>query len=120
MRDCLLAFGCITHARPAHRRSDGWRGLTIGFLLVGHFFPVPGINLGSVGVTLFFVLSGWLMTRLPFLQEMPIRTFYRRRVSRIFPIHFFFIAAMVAPYLLLGLPIDTVDAAATACFSRTT
>lgn len=22
---------------------DGWRGLAITFLLIGHFFPIPGI-----------------------------------------------------------------------------
>ena len=37
---------------------DGWRGLAIGALMVGHFAPVPGINFGAVGLELFFVLSG--------------------------------------------------------------
>ena len=69
---------------------DGWRGLAIGILLIGHFFPVPGINLGAVGVNLFFVLSGWLMARLLFVQQVSSASFYRRRISRIFPAHFFF------------------------------
>jgi peptidoglycan/LPS O-acetylase OafA/YrhL len=97
---------------------DGWRGLAIGSLLIGHFFPVPGINLGSVGVNLFFVLSGWLMTRLLFLQGTAIRTFYRRRISRVFPTHFFFIAAIVALFMGLGLPVDPLETAASAMFFR--
>ena len=64
---------------------DGWRGLAILCLLIGHFFPVPGINLGTVGVALFFVLSGLLMAKVLFVQNMDIKTFYRRRVSRVFP-----------------------------------
>ena len=65
---------------------DGWRGLAIAFLLVGHFFPVPGINFGRVGVDFFFVLSGLLMCRLLFIKEVPIKTFYKRRIARIFPV----------------------------------
>lgn len=81
---------------------DGWRGLAIGFLLIGHFFPVPGINLGTFGVNLFFVLSGWLMSQLLFVQCTPISTFYRRRISRIFPTYFFFVCSITCAFLLLG------------------
>jgi hypothetical protein len=45
---------------------DGWRRLAICFLLLGHFFPVPGINFGTAGVNLFFVLSGFLTARILF------------------------------------------------------
>ena len=58
---------------------DGWRGLAISLLLVGHFLPVPGINLGAVGVRLFFVLSGLLMARLLFVQKVALCTFYRQQ-----------------------------------------
>ena len=36
---------------------DGWRGLAIVLLLWGHFFPVPGINLGFIGVNFFFAVG---------------------------------------------------------------
>jgi len=81
---------------------DGWRGLAISLLLVGHFLPVPGINLGAVGVRLFFVLSGLLMARLLFVQKVPLRTFYRRRITRIFPAAFFFLAVVVVLFIALG------------------
>ncbi len=73
---------------------DGWRGLAIVLLLVGHFFPVPGINFGSVGVNLFFSLSGYLMGQLLFVKKIPISVFYKRRISRIIPAHVFFILSI--------------------------
>lgn len=81
---------------------DGWRGLAIIFLLIGHFFPIPGINFGAVGVNLFFVLSGYLMGQLLFIKEMPLRSFYRRRISRIIPAHVFFILCLLAYFFVAG------------------
>jgi peptidoglycan/LPS O-acetylase OafA/YrhL len=95
---------------------DGWRGLAIGFLLVGHFFPVAGINLGTFGVNLFFVLSGWLMTRLLFVQDTPINTFYKRRISRIFPAHFVFIGSVVGGYLVTQHDVAWPEVVAAALF----
>lgn len=95
---------------------DGWRGLAIALLLVGHFFPVPGINLGSVGVNLFFVLSGVLMARLLFVDHVPIPTFYRRRASRIFPAVFCFLVLVVATYLALGIEVSWAETASAAAF----
>ena len=79
---------------------DGWRGLAITLLLAGHFFPVPGINFGAVGVNLFFVLSGYLMGQLLFIKETPIPIFYKRRVSRIIPAHLFFIISVTCFYYI--------------------
>lgn len=64
---------------------DGWRGLAILLLMLGHFTPLPGLSLGRLGVDLFFVLSGLLMGRLLFIKGTPLPLFYRRRISRIFP-----------------------------------
>jgi peptidoglycan/LPS O-acetylase OafA/YrhL len=95
---------------------DGWRGLAILFLLLGHFFPVRGINLGHAGVNMFFVLSGFLMARVLFLNAVPIPTFYKRRLSRIFPAVFCFLALIVCSYLVLGKPVNWTATAATAAF----
>jgi peptidoglycan/LPS O-acetylase OafA/YrhL len=84
---------------------DGWRGLAIVLLLVGHFFPVPGINFGAVGVSLFFVLSGLLMGQLLFVKKVPLPLFYRRRIARIFPALFVMLAAVTAAYAAAGAPI---------------
>lgn len=98
------------------RYLDGWRGLAIVFLLIGHFFPVPGINLGAVGVNLFFVLSGYLMGGLLFVRRTPIPHFYRRRIARILPAHLFFLACTVLAFAASGLPIAWGEAAAALLF----
>ncbi|RSZ59321.1 acyltransferase [Massilia atriviolacea] len=85
---------------------DGWRGMAIGLLLVGHFMPLPGINMGRIGVSLFFVLSGMLMARLLFIDNVEIGHFYRRRIARIIPAHLVFILLTSIAWLLLGLPIS--------------
>jgi peptidoglycan/LPS O-acetylase OafA/YrhL len=82
---------------------DTWRGLAILLLLVGHFARVPKINCGRLGVEFFFVLSGFLMGRLLFVKQTPIGLFYRRRISRIFPAAYAFLAIVtvaefVKPY----------------------
>jgi peptidoglycan/LPS O-acetylase OafA/YrhL len=97
---------------------DGWRGFAIACLLVGHFFPVRGINLGAIGVDLFFVLSGFLMARLLFINTVPLPLFYKRRASRIFPAMFFFLAAIVIAYLTLGWPIDWPEVVSAALFVK--
>ena len=83
---------------------DGWRGLAIFTLLIGHFFPVPGLNFGAVGVNLFFVLSGLLMGGLLFERQEPIPRFYRRRIARIIPAHIAFLLIISSVYVVLGLP----------------
>lgn len=97
---------------------DGWRGLAIGFLLIGHFFPVQGINLGSFGVNLFFVLSGLLMARILFIDKVPISTFYRRRVSRVFPAVFSFLLLVTCISPLLGKPVDWQQVLAAGTFTN--
>ena len=82
---------------------DGVRGVAI-LLVLGHnlaLFDTPSnrvmravefyFDFGWSGVTLFFVLSGFLITRILLRsQESPtyFRTFYVRRALRIFPLYF--------------------------------
>ena len=73
--------------------------------------PFIGI-IGKLGVVLFFVLSGFLITYLLLLEErtfkkISIRKFYIRRVLRIWPLYFLiiFLAFCVLPYIdLFTLP----------------
>ena len=103
-------------ATPHVDYLDGWRGLAIVFLLIGHFFPVPGINLGRVGVDLFFVLSGLLMSRLLFVKATPLPLFYKRRISRVFPSFFVFIALSVVLAWCFHNAIDWKEVALAALF----
>jgi peptidoglycan/LPS O-acetylase OafA/YrhL len=97
---------------------DGWRGLAIACLLAGHFFPLHGIYLGTLGVHLFFLLSGFLMAKLLFVRRVTIGSFYRRRISRVFPSVYAFIVAMVALQALVALPLNWDEILPAATFTN--
>ena len=81
---------------------DGLRGIAIALVVSYHAFGWPAR--GFLGVHLFFVLSGFLITTL-LLQEwqrsgtISLRSFYRRRALRLFPA----LAALLVAYLGLHL-----------------
>jgi peptidoglycan/LPS O-acetylase OafA/YrhL len=70
---------------------DNWRGWAILLVLAGHFWHVPAIDAGRVGVELFFVLSGRLMADLLFVKHTPIPTFFYRRFTRVLPLSLLFV-----------------------------
>lgn len=68
---------------------DGLRGIAV-LAVMFHHFGVPGFAGGFVGVDVFFVLSGFLITRIlqsRFEKEgrVPFADFYLRRARRILP-----------------------------------
>ena len=99
---------------------DGVRGLAILLVLFFHFLQISGSStvvrliqkswgFGWMGVDLFFVLSGFLITGILFdaKQRSPsashyFRNFYARRTVRIFPLYFAFLALflLVLPRVL--------------------
>lgn len=73
---------------------DALRAVAVTLVLYAHFLAPNGTSfLGHLGVRLFFVLSGFLITRLlldardtdAFAAGPALRSFYARRVIRIFP-----------------------------------
>jgi len=67
---------------------DGIRGVAI-LLVLGQHAPTKPLANGYVGVTVFFCLSGYLITTL-LVRELhggtiQVRAFYRRRVARLAP-----------------------------------
>lgn len=84
---------------------DGWRGMAIIAVLVGHFLPLPFMNAGRFGVEMFFVLSGRLMGEVLFVRNTSLGEFYWRRVTRIVPaLYVFLLAIFLGSSLLPGLP----------------
>jgi peptidoglycan/LPS O-acetylase OafA/YrhL len=77
---------------PYYPALDGLRGLAIILIILYHIFNFGNIfEWAWVGVDLFFVLSGFLITGILLrgaLSEHFPRDFYIRRVLRIFPIYY--------------------------------
>jgi peptidoglycan/LPS O-acetylase OafA/YrhL len=86
---CRLRTACLAQVQVPLRDGhlallDGWRGLCILLVMVGHCFPSLGF-LGLIGVEFFFVLSGRLMADLLILKRQPLGLFVRRRFARVVP-----------------------------------
>ncbi|MBU6950604.1 acyltransferase family protein [Hahella sp. HN01] len=84
---------------------DGLRALAVVPVILFHS-SIQGFSGGYVGVDIFFVISGFLITSIIYAEmekgEFSILTFYERRVRRIFPALFTVIAlTLVAGYLIL-------------------
>jgi len=103
---------------------DGLRGLAILIVVAGHVihhnFGVPaGGHLGGLGVLLFFVLSGFLITGLLDREKdqtgsIVLSRFYFRRALRLFPALFFFLA-VVGLLIKVRVITDTPWYAVAAC-----
>jgi peptidoglycan/LPS O-acetylase OafA/YrhL len=105
-----VALRSLSHARIP--TLDGWRGIAILIVLFAHFqraylhhlfFGLTFLDAGQHGVTIFFVLSGYLITSGLIAQDrtqdrtegrttedrtedrIDLRSFYIRRVFRIMP-----------------------------------
>jgi peptidoglycan/LPS O-acetylase OafA/YrhL len=95
----------------SHYKSfDGLRGVAIMMVFACHYMGFWGLyKIGNsfwVGVDLFFVLSGFLITGILYdsvAGERYIKTFYLRRSLRIFPIYygFFLLLFVLTPVLHL-------------------
>lgn len=95
---------------------DGLRAISITLVLFSHLlgtkhFPVPNhfvfSNLGSLGVRVFFVISGFLITGLLLRErqltgKINLTEFYFRRTLRIFPVYYFYLF-LVAGLTLIGI-----------------
>ncbi len=86
------------HAADAGRVLvwDGWRGMAILLVLCGHFYDIGWVWEDRMGVDIFFVLSGMLMSVILFERRMSLRDFYVRRFSRIYPVFFVCVLMMFA------------------------
>jgi peptidoglycan/LPS O-acetylase OafA/YrhL len=98
---------------------DGLRGIAIAMVLLLHTFSHLGISsiakvfqMGWAGVDLFFVLSGFLISRI--LLDAKGRggyftNFYARRALRIWPLYYLIVgfSYLVVPHMAAGLRFDT-------------
>jgi len=99
----------VTEGLPREREIDGLRSLAIIPVLLYHsgWGGMPG---GFVGVDIFFVISGYLITRLLAAEmaggRFSLWRFYERRARRIGPALLVVIVATAIAALLLMVPQD--------------
>src|SRR5665213_1225188 len=103
--------GAVTGDRTAHQRFrpdiQGLRAVAVILVILAHA-SVPGFEGGYIGVDVFFVISGFVITSL--LRRQPPRHvrqnlayFYARRIRRIVPAATLtLVATTLAAYFLLG------------------
>ncbi|WP_394239975.1 acyltransferase family protein [Halopseudomonas laoshanensis] len=90
---------------------DGLRAIAAALVLLFHS-QVPGANAGFLGVDIFFVLSGFLITRLLIDEgerygSIDYIRFSMRRLTRLYPALLFFLAGylLTAVYLFSSKPL---------------
>jgi peptidoglycan/LPS O-acetylase OafA/YrhL len=106
---------------------DGLRALSIAAVLIGHVAGTDGcpawltaigrnpyIDISDLGVRVFFVISGFLITGLLMAEEartgsISLGRFYLRRALRIFPAYFAFLAVLAGLAWARVLPVPPSD-----------
>lgn len=89
---------------------DGLRAIAVGAVVAFHA-GVPGSSGGYVGVDVFFVISGFLITTILVSElaaegRLSFARFYERRIRRIFPALFAMIAVTAPVAAVVLLPSD--------------
>src|SRR4051812_14716418 len=91
---------------------DGLRAISIGLVFAAHagFDITPG----GFGVTVFFVLSGFLITTLLRIEHdrsstVSLAAFYRRRAFRILPAFYAVLVVAALLTIVVGLGTGTLD-----------
>ncbi len=98
------------HDSKTYRHDiDGLRALAVLSVIVFHSFPTLHFN-GFVGVDMFFVISGFLITK-NIAGEMlsghfSIMNFYLRRIKRILPVFYTITVVVLIFSILIMLPED--------------
>jgi peptidoglycan/LPS O-acetylase OafA/YrhL len=125
----------VTIQKSGYRitQLDGWRGISILFVVVGHLVdrrysahPVASSMAGILsiwGVSIFFVISGFIITKLALREyqktgRFSIRNFYTRRIFRIIPPFFCYLGIILVAsaysFIVQRYP-ETLVAALFAC-----
>lgn len=89
---------------------DGWRGIAILLVLFDHIqsslagdYLRPWTHTGQHGVTIFFVLSGFLITSKLIEGPIDLRRFYMRRLFRLMPVAWSYLAFVLLLAKLTGV-----------------
>ena len=106
-------FGSLDGLRAVSIMGVIWLHTWIGTTQYQWLTQIPILRNGGFGVDIFFVLSGFLITTLLLREEekfgaISLRSFYVRRVLRIWPLYY----AVLAGYIMLVSLTERADARA--------
>jgi peptidoglycan/LPS O-acetylase OafA/YrhL len=105
----MITPASVTHNTHYRADIDGMRAIAVGAVVLHHAFP-SRFEGGFVGVDVFFVISGYLISSIILAQLRKDRfsfvDFYARRVKRIFPALLLVLATVFALGWFWLLPND--------------
>ena len=86
---------------------DGLRAIAVLIVLIAHF-GLAHIIPGGFGVTVFFIISGFLITRLLISEQetkgrIALKNFYIRRIIRLYPALAFMVLGTTLIYYVMGI-----------------
>jgi len=100
---------------------DGLRAVAVMSVVLYHFGIVGALSGGFIGVDIFFVISGFLITSLITADlkvgRFSLLAFYQRRIRRIFPAMLVVLAASLAAGYFFLLPGDYTSLGVSAAYS---
>ena len=92
---------------------DGLRAVAVLMVLVFHFSLLPGVTGGFLGVDIFFVISGFLITAIITQQldseRFKLRVFYVNRIRRLAPALFVVLLGVMGVGALWLFPSELLD-----------
>jgi len=103
----------ILHGKLDHRKDiDGLRAIAVALVVIGHFFPRT-VPRGFLGVDMFFVISGFVISQLLMNMEKSspskfLFDFYARRLRRLLPA---LLTVVMITFALTFLFVSRVDGA---------
>ncbi len=100
----------VNHSSKYRADIDGLRAIAVLLVLVFHFRLVPGGDVGFIGVDIFFVISGYLITGILFSDleqgRFTFSEFYVRRIRRLAPAFFVMLILAVGLGAWILFPAD--------------
>lgn len=99
---------------------DGLRAIAVGLVFVTHALPSAPFP-GGLGVDIFFVISGYLITRILLAEldrsgQVDLKAFYIKRALRLYPALLFMAMTFLTLFFLLrrGVPVTEIETTAIA------
>ena len=94
----------LSHSEKYRPDVDGLRCIAVLLVVGYHAFPrASALRFGYIGVDIFFVISGYLITSMILQDDFRISRFYARRIKRIFPaLAVMLVTAFAAGWLFLS------------------